>query len=71
MTGVKDLGRKQHALKVAVQLAKQAGGQLNPAAQRDAVAETRRLALDLESISEDLDQLDSLTRRPQPAGALR
>ena len=69
MTGVSNLHRKQQALTIAARLAKQAGASMS--GQKDGVSEARRLALDLESISDDLDQLDSLKRRQQPAGALR
>jgi len=71
MTGVANLDRKRKALAIAAGLAKQAGASLSPVTHKDGVTEARRVALDLESIEQDLDTLDAIKRRQQPAGALR
>ncbi len=71
MTGVANLERKRKALAIAARLVKQAGASLSPATHKDGVSEARRIALDLESIEPDLDTLDAIKRRQQPAGALR
>jgi len=69
--GVKNFIGKQRALKIASQLCRNHAQYLHPVQHKDGVSEARRLALDLEAIEDDLEELNRLKRRQQPAGALR
>lgn len=70
--GVKDFAYKNRVLKDAAQFYRNQAKYLHPEQHKDGVSEARRRALVLERIAdEDLEELNRLKRRQQPAGALR
>lgn len=60
MKRVRNLSRKRQSLRAAAAIVRNAGAGLSPISNREAVAEARRIASDLEEVVDDLDEIDRL-----------
>lgn len=70
--GVKELVGKRQAIRFASQLIGNQAKYLHPTTHKDGVSELRKMKRLLDEVAEDdLEELNRLKRRQQPAGALR
>lgn len=60
MKRVRNLSRKQQSLRAAAAVVRNASASLSPISRREAVAEARRIASDLEDVHDELEEIDRL-----------